>query len=97
LKILEHTTNQFKTFRILIDTISSAFWLISTYCISDGCSNHKTFTPVNELIGEGSITLNTGMIKGNFYSTSIDLKNLVIGNQAVLLVREITAKNFEVN
>ena len=79
----------------MIDSLSSATWLVSSACNSDICNNHSKYKPSGKVMGDATISLNTGNVTGNIYHTSIDLNNFVLKNTPLLLVKEINVKDFE--
>jgi hypothetical protein len=97
INIFDHSQNQFVPYKFLIDSLSSAFWLISAHCDSELCNQHKKYFPVHGLRGEASIELNNGKIQGNVYFTSVNLKSFTINDQSILLVNSIDVPEFEVN
>jgi hypothetical protein len=93
--VFDHYTNKYVTYRFLIDTLSSVFWLISSQCQSDICNLHNKYTPVHSLGPEASIDLNTGKVSGNIYFTSVNLRNFILNGQSLFLANSISVKEFE--
>ena len=97
INILDHNDMTYKPFRFLIDSLTSAFWLISSHCETELCNDHKKYLPAHQLQGDASIVLNNGKINGNIYFTSINLKSFNLDDQSMLLVNSISIPEFGVN
>lgn len=95
--IFDHIKNQYTPFRFLIDSLSSAIWLVSSFCITEICkmSDSNKYLPVQHLYGDAKIELNTGIISGNIYFTSINLKSFILNDQSILLANQITVPEFK--
>lgn len=96
ISVLDGKSNQWQEFDLLIDTLSSAFWIISDHCQSVPCRFHVTLPKPLKEYGKALIELNIGYIKGSISTTHISLANLTVFNQPLLLVNEITAEGFDV-
>ena len=81
----------------MIDTLSSAFWILSEYCALQICQGHKKYTPIRELGGRATIELNDGIIRGDTYFTAVHLNSFLIPSQSIFLVNSINVTDFEVN
>ncbi|XP_028654602.1 gastricsin-like [Erpetoichthys calabaricus] len=77
-----------QSFYVLFDTGSSVFWLASTYCSSEACTNHPLFNPSKSSTyysrdrtfyqGYG-----TGSLTGVFGFDTLHIEGLTIPNQGV--------------
>jgi hypothetical protein len=95
--VFDDYQKKFVKYNLLIDTLSSVFWLISVHCQTDLCNQHSKYIPVKKLGPQASIDLNTGKISGNIYFTSVNLKSFILNDQSFLLVNSISVTDFKVN
>lgn len=95
--VWDSLNEMFKPYELLVDTLSSTFWMVSSICRSEACKKHKSYHPIErKLKGQGYVMLNSGWIKGRFYKTSLDLKMFILKEQTLLLLDEMSIPNVDV-
>jgi hypothetical protein len=97
IEVLDESQMRYVPYTFMIDTLSSASWLVNRYCSSSSVQSFKKLSPTKQLEGETTLEFNTGNIKGNFYNTTLNLRSCILGNQPILLLNEVDIKEFKVN
>ena len=71
-------------------------WVVSENCNSEECVKHNKMTQMIHL-GKTEMKMNNGHIYGHMYLIDINLQNYILGLQPIILVDEITIKDFKVS
>lgn len=95
MKIRVYSTleNRYKEYKVLLDTISSSFWLISEMCYCEDCLNKNKFDS-HDYFGDTSIFYNKGNLEGYITSQTVHLKSVVLENQTLLLIHHVDFPHF---
>ena len=84
---------------MMIDTLSSSFWLMSLECGSDPCINKARSSHLNtphNLYGEANLYLNNGELTANIIFTSVNLTSIMINNQSIFLIKDTNMTELKV-
>ena len=84
---------------MMIDTLSSSFWLMSLECASDPCINQARSSHLNtpnNLYGDANIYLNNGELSANIIFTSVNLTSIMINNQSIFLIKDTNMTELKV-
>ena len=98
IKVFIDSEQTYKEFNLLVDTMSSAFWLLSSNCNEASfpdCKGKQKLKP-NKNVGTAELFYNNGNITGTIDLTTVNLHSVVLEKQTIFSIDFIQFAEFGV-